>query len=248
MKPSPWFVPLRESNGSKIRLVCFHSAGGHANNFRSWVTSLPKEIDVIGIELPGRGRRFSEPLVQNYIEVVDPLLSTFATTQDKPLILYGHSLGAILAYELVRALSDRQMRIPLALIVAACAPPHVLSKHIPISELRDSEFVAALRDYNGTKEEVFEHDELVNLVLPMLRADFRMGEKYPRGAGAPAVSCPITAVGADQDRWITSDEIYAWRQMTSAKFSARIISGDHFFSGGGELISNIREIVMQHLN
>jgi medium-chain acyl-[acyl-carrier-protein] hydrolase len=230
MHPSSktWIVRLRPIASPRIRLLCFPHGGGSASTFHRWVTGLPKEVEICAIEFPGRGRRLLETPPVSIEEIVVALTERFHPYQDIPFALFGHSLGALVSFELARRL--RAMNIqPVHLFVSGRAAPQLPDPETPIRHLPIPEFVEAVRDrYQGIPDEILHDAEMIDLLLPALRADIAMNETYQYADG-PLLECPISAFGGHQDRSVTTKELAAWRDQTSGAFRLRMFPGDHFF-------------------
>jgi medium-chain acyl-[acyl-carrier-protein] hydrolase len=222
-----WLRFHRDDARACVRLFCFPFAGGGASLYRNWASVLPPNIAVCPLQLPGREERMREPpftqvepLCQAVLTAIDPLL-------DRPVALFGHSMGAIIAYELARAL-QRHGRSPLHLFVSGQRAPHLplgrpVSYNLPLEAFRHR-----LRELNGTPEAVLQNPEMMDLLLPLLRADFELSETYRREAHAP-LTCPVTAFGGIEDVEISRPDIQAWRAATVGDFRVRLFPGDHFF-------------------
>jgi medium-chain acyl-[acyl-carrier-protein] hydrolase len=215
-----------------VRLVCFPFAGGGASIFRSWSDELLPEIDVWSVELPGRETRFRERRPTALETVLDPIVEHLVASSNLPTALFGHSLGAVIAFEVARALCEHGS-FPCRLFASAAYAPDALRQARPIHELPDAELIEKLRQYRGTPREVLEHRGLMELLLPLLRSDFRMAERYQYRA-APPLPCPITAIGGAADEYVTPDELDGWSRHTTAGFTRHILAGGHFFLATGE--------------
>jgi medium-chain acyl-[acyl-carrier-protein] hydrolase len=147
---------------------------------------------------------------------------------DRPFALYGHSMGALIAYELARRLREAGRAEPVHLFVSGCRAPQLADTRDVTYDLPDPEFIEELRRLKGTPSEVLEHEELLRLVLPLLRADFAVAQTYRYSEGPP-LGCPLTAVGGLQDEEVTREQLTPWREMTTGAFSLHMLPGDHFF-------------------
>lgn len=161
------------------------------------------------------------PLIQALAHALFPLL-------DKPFALFGHSLGALVSFELARHLRRQYGLHPVHLFVAAGRAPQIPHRGLPMHTLPEAEFVAQLRCLNGTPKEVFGHAELMEIVLPLLRADFAVYETYVYSS-EPPLNCPISTFGGLQDCNVSRGDLEAWRDQTTGSFSSRMFPGDHFF-------------------
>jgi medium-chain acyl-[acyl-carrier-protein] hydrolase len=209
-------------------LFCFPYAGGTAQIYRPWASSLPSTVEVYLINLPGRGMRLHErtftqmsPMVQEIANVLLPVL-------DKPFAFFGHSMGALISFELAHHLRSENGLSPAQLFVSGRRAPQIPDTDPPTHELPDAEFIEELRRLNGTPKEVLEHPELMQIMLPVLRSDFAICQTYayePR----PILDCPITAYGGLLDEDVSREQLEAWGKQTSALFKMRLLPGDHFF-------------------
>lgn len=137
-------------------------------------------------------------------------------------------MGALIAFELAHRLAQEDLRSPSALIVSAAQPPHRMTRSVPMHRLPGPEFVAALREMKGTPDEVLEHAELMELLLPTLRADFELCEMYSF-RDRPPLTCDVIAFGGTEDPNVTAQDLDAWRELTTGAFASRRFAGDHFF-------------------
>jgi medium-chain acyl-[acyl-carrier-protein] hydrolase len=214
---------------ARVRLLCFPYAGGGASAFRGWSSLLPAELEVCPVQLPGREARLREPALRDLPAAIALLREETRTLRRGRFAFFGHSLGALLAFELTRALRRAGEPAPTHLFVSGCGAPHV---HEPesrsLSDLSDEAFVAALRGFAGTPEAVLDNRELLTLVLPTLRADFALRDGY-RCADEPPLALPITALGGEDDPHVSLHALGAWRVHTSRSFSLQRFPGGHFF-------------------
>lgn len=223
-----WVSRSKPNPQASLRLFCFPYAGGAALTFRTWSNSLPMAFEVCPVELPGRGKRITsapftrlQPLVQAIAQALLPHL-------DKPFAFFGHSMGGLVSFELARLLRKKYGLNPAHLFVSGYRAPQVPDPDPPIRALPEPEFLEELRRLNGTPEAVLENAELMQLLLPALRADFAAIETYVYTPESP-LDCPITAFGGLQDREVSCDDLKAWREQTNAAFSLKMLPGDHFF-------------------
>jgi surfactin synthase thioesterase subunit len=223
-----WFAPERRWAAPEVRLVAFPFAGGSASVFRGWSAWLPPAVELWPVLLPGRGRRVSEPARDRIATIVSDMAALLPAVVEAPFVLFGHSMGATLAYELTRELAARGSTVPCGLIVSGQAAPHRPDRRPPIHHLPDAAFVGAVRDLGGTPPELFEHPELVELVLPALRADFAAVETYEWVPGPP-LDVPLVAFAGENDPVIDPADVAEWDHHSCASSELVTFDGGHFF-------------------
>lgn len=224
----------------RARLVCFPYAGGGVSIFRDWPRALPHDVEVCSIELPGRDTLIALPPPSGLPELVEQVRESFSALADLPVVLFGHSLGALLAFELARALRRDGDRLPAALCVSGHRAPHLPDPRRPLHLLPDAEFAAELCRLQGTPPEVLANRELMDLFLPLLRADFALAETYRYESETP-LPVPILAWGGLDDAEVSPAEMAAWERHTSLRFKLRMLPGSHFFlqSAAGQLLGSL---------
>jgi medium-chain acyl-[acyl-carrier-protein] hydrolase len=223
-----WLSCQREHSQTILSLFCFPYAGGSASIFRRWSEGLPDAVDVCPIQLPGRGSRLPEPSITKMPTLIQAIAEAICPHLQRPFAFLGHSMGALIGFELARHLRAGYGVEPVHLFVSGCRAPQVSAEQLIIYDLPDSEFLKELSHLNGTPREVLEHPELMQLMLPTLRADLELVQTYTYAAGAP-LQCPVTVFGGLQDKEIKRTQLRAWSAQTTARFSLRMLPGDHFF-------------------
>ena len=223
-----WIAGCKPNPQARLRLFCFPYAGGSASVFRDWSDGLPADVEVCPVQLPGRGTRLMEPPYSQLPPLIETLAEALLPLLDKPFALFGHSLGALVSFELARQLRAKHQARPVRLIVSAGPAPQIPHSGPPIHNLPEPEFSAELLRLNGTPRELLDHKELMDIVLPSLRADFALYEGYEYST-APPLNCPISTYGGLNDQKVTHNDLEAWRDQTSVSFSIRMFPGDHFF-------------------
>lgn len=189
---------------------------------------MPADVEVRAVQLPGREHRFREPPLRSWPVLLGRLTDAIGPQLDRPFALLGHSMGALLAFELARVLQERSGLVPVNLFVAGRNAPQMPRKLDHLAALEGEELIEELRRLNGTPRAVLEDNELMQLLLPAIRADFALCADYTYVAGEP-LRCPITAIGGLQDPHTSSEGLQAWRDQTSATLTVQMVAGDHFF-------------------
>ena len=235
------FVCAQSKPQANARLFLFPYSGGGPAVFNKWRLGLPASIECWSAHYPGRGSRYNEPLVKNLLELVEQLSNAIRPHLNKPFAFFGHSLGALVAFELARSLRTQQLPQPNQLFVSACGAPHMPDPHPPIHHLPDSEFQRALENLNGIPHEVLQNEELLNLSLPILRADFEMIELYQYQTGK-SLDCPIIAFGGRDDPRVNRERLEGWKLQTASRFETQYFASDHFF------LNNEQESLMRSIS
>lgn len=225
---SAW-VSISPSRGCRLgRLFCFPFAGGGATAYYRWADHVLADIELARVHLPGRETRLREPLINRLTSMVDTLVEELIDWIDGPFAFFGHSLGALLAFELARALRRRHGLLPVHLFISGYRAPQLPPPESPFSHLPDGDFLSHVRQYGGIPNNVAQHEELMEIFLPILRADFEIMETYVFREELP-LECPITAFGGLSDPKISCQNIAAWDTHTSTRFRTHFFSGGHFF-------------------
>jgi len=229
---------------SRMRLFCFPYAGSTAAVFRSWPQYLPAEIELCAVQYPGRGSRLAEPLGEDIVQIMNGLYQDLQPFLTKPFAFFGHSMGALVGYEFARRLQREQQLGPFQLFVSGCSAPHVTMFDELTYNLPEPEFLAELRRLQGTPEEVLDNAELMQLMMPIVRADFKASQTYEYVPG-PLIECPIRAFGGLKDEMVPREELEAWSEHTQGSFRAQMLPGDHFFLNTSQ--SLLTRIIAQEL-
>jgi surfactin synthase thioesterase subunit len=214
-----WLRRLTEAPAGAPRLVCFPHAGGAASWYQPFAQYFQGRLELVAVQYPGRQDRRSEPLVDDIRGLADqiaPLLS-----RDRPLHLFGHSMGAMIAFEVALR------REPEHLFVSGRRAPQIV-RDDRVHQRDDAGLIAEVRRLAGTNARVFDDEELVRMVLPAIRADYRAAETYRYRPG-PLLGCPVTALTGDADPKAAVGEVERWRERTNGAFSLSVFPGGHFF-------------------
>lgn len=225
---SRWLAHVRPNPHASLRLFCFPYSGANAAIFATWADVLPAAVEVCPVQLPGRGMRLGEPPYTALDPLVEATAHALLPYCDKPFAFFGHSMGALVSFELARYLRAAHGLQPVHLLASGHSAPQLPDRDPPLHTLPEPEFEAKLRELNGTPPEVLEHTELRQLLFPILRADFAVCGTYSYRPDAP-LDCSITALGGLQDPQVRRADLEAWREQTRATFVLRMFPGDHFF-------------------
>jgi medium-chain acyl-[acyl-carrier-protein] hydrolase len=225
---SPWLPYMQPDPEASLRLFCFPYAGGSALIYRSWSQKLPPGVEVCPVQLPGRGNRLKEPPFRSLAALVPALAGALRPYLDRPFAFFGHSMGALISLELARELRRDARPAPEQLFVSGRSAPQLGKRGVTLYDLPEPELIEELRRLNGTPHEVLEHPELMELMLPLLRADFAVCDTY-RYADEPPLDCPVAAFGGLGDANVPRADLEAWAAQTAGDFSLRMLPGDHFF-------------------
>lgn len=224
-----WVLSPRPNPQATLRLFCFPYAGVGPSVYRPWLTALPGHIEAKLIQLPGREGRWREPALTSIADIADLVARALVPHLDAPFAFYGHSLGALISFEVTRRLRAAGSPLPRQLFLGAHRGPHLPNPHPPMAHLGDVAFVDEIRKrYDGIPQAVLDNPELLELMLPCLRADFTAFETYQYREERP-LECAISAFGGDQDGYVRTHEVAGWREQTIGRFRMRVVPGNHFF-------------------
>jgi surfactin synthase thioesterase subunit len=221
-----WVRRYHPSPESRVQLVCLPHAGGSASFYFPVSAALAPEIEVLAVQYPGRQDRHLEPCIDDMAEYVDRVHAALASVLGDHVAFFGHSMGAILAFELARR---RQLEgKPVTALIASGRRGPETYRNENVHLQKDGQILAEMRKMSGTDARVFGDEELVSLIMPAIRADYAAVEKYQCERGA-TVTCPILVLTGDQDSKVTTDEARAWKDNAAGSFDHRIYPGGHFY-------------------
>lgn len=225
---SSWVVCHYPRPQPELRLFCFPYAGAGASIFRTWAEAFLPEIEVCALQFPGREDRLGEtpftriaPLIKTLVPIIQPYL-------DIPFTFFGHSMGALVSFELVRELRRQGCHTPSHLWVSALRAPQLPDLNLPLHRLPEPKFIEALQQLKGTPEGILQNADLMQLLSPTIRADLAIAENYIYSTQEP-LPCPITAFGGEEDPIIRPEELAGWKAQTQSSFHLQMFPGDHFF-------------------
>ncbi|OON71709.1 thioesterase II family protein [Streptomyces tsukubensis] len=209
------------------RLFCFPHAGGSASYFHPLSRALSgTAAQIAAVQYPGRQERRREPCIDNIPEAADLLCTALADWADLPMALFGHSMGALLAYEVGRRLEDRGITV-LSVFVSGRRAPSVI-RHEDVHRRDDAGLVEEIKSLSGTDPAVFDDPEIIESSLPAIRNDYKAAETYVHVADG-MLNCPLTALVGDSDPRVSQDEVRAWSEHTRGDFLVRVFPGGHFY-------------------
>ena len=227
--PSPWLVADPEDGETQLRVICFASAGSSARFFANWQDVAPPGMRIVPVLLPGRDSRHAEPPFRRVTPLIEAMGPSVAATLDRPYILFGHSLGSLLAFEFARWLRRRpRLRQPESLWVASRPAPHDPPTYTPVHDLPNDKLLDVLRLYGGTPELVLRDADIMRFMGPMIRADLEMNRLYDYFE-EPPLPIDIVAMCGRRDPVVSPQEMEEWRHQTSGRFETHLFDGDHFF-------------------
>ena len=241
-----WITCPAPNPTARVRLFCLPFAGGGASVFRSWARALPPTIETCPIQLPGRENRLREPAHTDILALARMLAARIEPYAQRPFAIYGHSMGALLAFELARALQQNGAAPPLALFLSAHRAAHLAPRRPPLYDLPDAELIQALRRLGGLQEEVIQEQELLDILLPTLRADLTLCDLYHYAVGAPLV-CPLHLYAGRDDLEVRPEDMAPWSEHSSRGASLQVLPGGHFFlrSAADPLLQSIARAAAQ---
>lgn len=225
--PGTWIRRYRKAPGSEIQLVCFPHAGGSASFFFPVAKALAPAIDVTAVQYPGRQDRRSEPNIDNIPELADAVYPAVRTLADRPLAFFGHSMGAVLAYEVALRL-EKDGVPPLIRLYASGRRAPSRYREEAVHKKNDAGVIAELRRLSGTNSDLLGDPETLEMILPAIKSDYKAIETYKDVPGR-TMSCPVIAVIGDDDPKVTIDEAKAWSEHTTGPFDLRPFPGGHFY-------------------
>ncbi|MFL0802018.1 MAG: alpha/beta fold hydrolase [Agarilytica sp.] len=245
----PWFHVTKPLKNPKLRLFCFSYAGGSAGVFYDWQSLLPEGVEVFSVQLPGRSDRIAERPLTKLGEIVDGLYKAIQPyIKSCEYCFFGHSMGARVSYELASLLESNGFSAPRGLFVSGALAPNQARKKPNIHHLPKPDFIRELGQINGTPKELLENTQLMEFILPVLKADFHVCETWPMSL-PKKMNVPITALCGDSDDDISPDDMKHWSAFTGVSFKLFIFFGDHFFihSRKTELVSALGGLMEKHL-
>lgn len=229
-----WILQPDPCERKPYRLFCFPFAGGGASAYYRWPRMLPEEIGVYAVRPPGRENRIMEKPFIRLSAMIEELAVILMPFLDKPFAFFGHSMGALIGYELAHYIRRNFCIGPVHLFVAAGRAPHLVNLEPPYYDLPQDRFLEKLKRYNGMPAEILQNDDLMAFILPSLRADMEMIQTYSCMDTQQTLACPISAFGGTTDSMVVRDHLKEWQPYTHNAFSLQMFETGHFFSPAAE--------------
>jgi pyochelin biosynthetic protein PchC len=221
-----WVRRFHPADDAATQLLCLSHAGGSASYFFGVSKALSPEIDVLSVQYPGRQDRLREPCLTSIHDLADGLVAALEPLMNRPITIFGHSLGATLGFE-VAARLERAGTPATGLFASGRPAPDRLRREF--THLRDDAgLISGMKELGGTDTSLLDDEDVLAMVLPAIRGDYIAAETYTYQPGT-RLSCPIYALTGDRDPKVTVEETEAWRDHTSADFELKVYSGDHFY-------------------
>lgn len=222
-----WIRRFHPAPQSRVRLVCFPHAGGSASFYFPVSAALSPSVEVLAVQYPGRQDRRADKLIDKIWELADRIFEALQSWVDRPLAFFGHSMGAVVAFEVARRLEQKTNTTLIVLFASGRrAPSYHRNEGVHLRD--DDGLVAELKRLNGTDTKLLGDEELLRMILPAVRSDYKAIETYLPPPG-PGLNCPVTVFVGDSDPKTTIDEASAWRRHSIGIFDMRVFSGGHFY-------------------
>ncbi|WP_411083989.1 thioesterase II family protein [Streptomyces sp. cmx-18-6] len=223
-----WFRRYPRAGGPRVRLVCFPHAGGNAQMFHGWSSRLPADVEVLAVRYPGRQERMGEPCVESMDELADRISEALTSYGDLPMAFFGHSMGASVAYEVAaRQEAGAGAGGPAVVLLSARNAPH-RSSRTSLHRAADDVLVAGVSRLGSLGGDPYAVPELRELLLPVLRSDYKLIETY-RPHSPAVLRAPVVAYRGEADPGVTYERLSAWGELTTGGFALRAFPGDHFY-------------------
>ncbi|MFD2054854.1 SDR family NAD(P)-dependent oxidoreductase [Mesorhizobium calcicola] len=221
---------VKSSLQPSYRIICFPHGGGSVQSFRTWSDYLPDDVDLICLDLPGRGKRSAEAAIRSMDVLVPMVTEALRGYNDRPFVFFGHSVGALVAYEIARSLEKASLPCPFHVVVSAHPSADVPADEPPMYIYADDKLTDVIRSLGLVPKEALANEELLNnFILPPMRADFELAETYDRNLPTP-LRAAITAMGGVQDETINANDLDEWRRLTTSRFARIMFDSDHFYT------------------
>ncbi|MEU7922910.1 thioesterase II family protein [Micromonospora zamorensis] len=238
---SLWLRRFHPAPDAPVRLVCLPHAGGSASYYHP-VSRALTGVEVFAVQYPGRQDRRAEPCIDTVHGLAARVAEQVATLADRPIALFGHSMGASVAFEVARLLEEDGIVLKHLFASGRRAPSRHRDEHI--HQLGDNGLIAEMRRLNGTEGKLLDDDELIRMIIGAIRNDYKAAETYVYRPGPP-LSCPITVMTGDSDPKVTVDEADSWRTHTTGPYAMKVYRGGHFYLNNHQ--TDILETIVDRL-
>lgn len=228
MMNQPWFHVPKPNAKARLRLFCLSYAGGSSTTYLPFAEHLPDEVELVAVQLPGRGMRLAESPYTDLTQLVEDLAVQMKQHLNLPYAVLGHSFGSRLGFELVQYFRQQQWPLPMHFFASGSRAPHYKNTDSPIHQLAQGAFIEKLRSFGGTPDEVLDNEDFMEMLLPMLRADFTMVENH-QSEIKRALACDLTILGGQHDGGVPLDLLHDWQLHFDGAVSHAIFDGGHFF-------------------
>lgn len=224
-----WLVGYEPAEDAQVRLICFPFAGGGVRVFRGWPSQFPSSLEILCVQLPGRGSRMNEAPITRWDRLLPELAGALQDFTDKPFAFLGHSLGGILAFEMARYFRRHGLPLPRSLFISACGAPHLMVPPArPIHLLSNEKILERVSRWGGVPPEILNYADAVEIFTKPLKGDLALVETYRYQDEAP-LPVPIEAFGGRQDLQVSEDFLLEWKRHTLERFHLNMVPGGHFF-------------------
>ena len=242
---NPWLIRGSGNSDAPCRLICFHSMGVGASLFTKFLLNPPDEFDILAVQTPGRENRMAEPVAERFDELLDQIVPLLRPLFDRPLVIWGHSFGGVVAWEVIRRLRDEYHLEPNHFVLTGTAAPHLMHRWQNREVLLKAMVADNSPEYLMSLSRYVDDPEFIKAILPGMRRDFPLLKNYRFQPSSP-LNCPITAFAARQDDFVYTDEIREWTQHTDGGFKLIHVDGDHWFLDRNreQIIAVLRDIAI----
>lgn len=245
VKSSPWFFVPKPNPKADLRLFCFPYAGGMAEIYYSWINDLPDNIELVAIQYPGHVPGTCEKLYTRLTHLAEDLVKEIEQLDDKKYVFFGHSMGVLVAYELAQKILQSKMRNPEYLFFAARNPPHLPIVQPLIHNMTDDEIIQVARAFNALPEEVLRNQELLKVIIPILKADFEMIGTWNHDPDAEALDIPICAFSGVNDSLGLPKNMAEWNKYTKKDFRIIKVPEQHYFILNKDVRKDVIDIIVK---
>lgn len=242
-----WFFRPKANRKAKLRLFCFPYAGGTAQIYHSWPDLLPDEIEMIAIQYPGHIKSLQAKLFNRMSELVEAIYDQIKGCMDKPYAFFGHSMGAMITYDLAQYICTKKAPPPVHLFQAARRAPHIQSIQPALHSMSTAEIISVMRSFRMLPEEVINNEYILQLILPGIIADFEMVETWQYNPHSSPLPIPITAFCGVNDNQAAHNDMEEWRKHTVKEFNIFIYPEQHFFIHNEQVRRNMLQVLINTL-